>query len=309
MQSRNPSGKVSSPHLPHHISYQANLSLPDGLPTDLLALVRSKTRSPEAYLAWTQNNLLQKINSPPAKLPAADALTKIQSLPANFTNLQAIMAFTDALNNNSVPIPLFQSTTTQYLVVVKAGALSLSVPPIIVSSLHQTDAEVDNRTKVHPFFCSLTHPSSTTLPKYVYPVGQLYHKPSTGGELAETNYAVVINVLGQDYGIWLVWNRRGFSAEADDEVVTDPAKEKSLFVGLDATKNFEAVQVVGKLSEWKLGANGASVLTLGEFEGNARRAKVEGEIVVGVAKVEELGRVLPGAGVVDWGSGGPRPEA
>ncbi|KAK0659192.1 hypothetical protein QBC41DRAFT_237469 [Cercophora samala] len=281
----------------------------DGYPPDLLALVRSKTRSPDAYLAWTQDNLLQKTKSPPAKLPASDALAQIQSVAAKFTDLNAINNFADALNNKSVPIPLFQSTTHQYLVVVKAGALSLSVPFTLGSSLHRTDAEADNRAKVHPFFCSLTHPSSAGLPKFVYPLGQLYYKLSSGDELTETNYAVVADVAGQDHGVWLVWNRRSFNSEADDEVVTDPAKEKVLFTGVDAAKNFEAVQVMAKVSGWKLGNDGASVLTLAEFEDNARRTKVEGEVVVGVAKVEELGRVLPGAGVIDWGAGGARQAA
>ncbi|KAK4665165.1 uncharacterized protein QC763_510650 [Podospora pseudopauciseta] len=276
----------------------------DGLPPDLLSLVRSKTRSPDAYLAWTQEHLLQKMTSPQAKLPAADTLAQIQSIATKFADLKAITAFADAVNNTSVPIPLFQSPSHQYLVVVKAGALSLSVPPIMVSSLHKTDEEVDNRTKIHPFFYSLSHGSSAVLPKHVYPLGQLYYKLSSGDELTETNYAVVVDVVGEDHGVWLVWNRRGFNAEAEEEVITDPAKKMALFVGVDKTRNFDAVQVVGKVSGWKLGNDEASLLTLAEFEGNARRTKVEGEIVVGVAKVEELGRVFSGAGVVDWGSGG-----
>ncbi|KAK4195616.1 hypothetical protein QBC40DRAFT_315730 [Triangularia verruculosa] len=275
----------------------------DGFPTDILALVRSKTSSSEAYLAWTQENLLQKAKSPPAKLPAADALAKIQSIATSLTDLKAITTLSDAINNKATPIPLFQSPTQKYVVVITAGALSLSTPPPLVHS------EADNRTKIHPYFYSLAHASSTSMPKFVYPIGQLFYKLSSETELTETNYAVVVDVAGQDHGLWLVWNRRAFSFEADDVVVTDPAKEKALFVGVDADKSLDAVQITSKTVNWKLGSDGASVVSLADFEGNARRTKVEGEVVAGAAKVEELGRVLPGAGVIDWGSGGPRPAA
>ncbi|KAK0716563.1 hypothetical protein B0T21DRAFT_404495, partial [Apiosordaria backusii] len=235
----------------------------DGYPTNLTSLIRSKTPSVDAYITWTQETLLQKTKSPRTKLPAADALAKIQSAATNFADLKAITALSDATNNKTTPIPLFQSPTHQYVVVVKAGSLSLSTPPVPVASGHTNESEIDNRTKIHPYFCSLTHKTSNTLPKYVYPIGQLFYKlASTGAELTETNYAVVVDVVGQDHGMWLVWNRRGFNAEVDEEVVTDPAKEKVLFAAVDASRNFDAVQVVAKIAGWKLGNDGGSLLTL-----------------------------------------------